>query len=252
MHILLLIAGLLSSGCGEALAQSAALGLYNEANALYRRGEFQAARDKYFQVTQAGVQDARLYYNLGNAYFKTEQLGEAILWYERALRHDPRDADIRANLRFANRVKKDRDPVSEENVVWRFLVKLYLFPTLNELSLALGLTLFMVVVLIARRLWSRERARALWMLLIISCSGLTVLVGIYLGARVYQQEHLVEAIVTAGEGIARYGPDEAQTVVFVVHEGTKVRVERREGDWLLVRLPNSLGGWLPAKAVTEI
>ena len=58
MHILLLIAGLLSSGCGEALAQSAALGLYNEANALYRRGEFQAARDKYLQVTQAGVKSS--------------------------------------------------------------------------------------------------------------------------------------------------------------------------------------------------
>ena len=50
----------------------------------------------------------------------------------------------------------------------------------------------------------------------------------------------------------RSAPDQAQTVVFALHEGTKVRIERREQDWLLIRLANGLGGWLPAAAVTEI
>ena len=62
----------------------------------------------------------------------------------------------------------------------------------------------------------------------------------------------VEAVVTEAEGVARSAPDGAQTVVFALHEGTKVRIERREQDWLLIRLANGLGGWLPAAVVTEI
>ena len=61
-------------------AQSAATGLYNEANALYRSGAFAGAHRLYREVAAPGVRDARLFYNLGNASFKSGHLGEAILW----------------------------------------------------------------------------------------------------------------------------------------------------------------------------
>ncbi len=252
MQTVWLVASLLGLGSGMAVAQSAALGLYNEANALYRQGEFQAARDRYHQVVQTGTQNAQLYYNLGNASFKANQLGEAILWYERALRLEPRDADIQANLRFANRIKRDKDPELEENPVVRFFVDVYLLPTLNELSLAFSLTAFLLLALASWRLWSREGTRVVWLVLILGCCTMTVATGLFLGARIYRHGHLSEAIVTVGEGIARSAPDQGQTVVFLVHEGTKVKVDRQERNWLLIRLPNGLGGWLPASAVTVI
>ena len=247
-----LIAGLALLAGGVAGAQSAALGLYNEANALYRQGEFQSARDRYLQVAEIGLQDARLYYNLGNACFKSGLLGQAILWYERALKLDPHDADARANLRFVNLVKKDRESAPEENVVWAFLVDVYLFPTLNELCLAFSFSLFLVFALAVWSLWNRGRARMLWLVLVLSCTSLTALTGGVLGLRVYRKETLVEAIALVEEGLARSAPDETRKVVFVIHEGTKVQIERREGDWLLIRLSNGLGGWLPAAAVAVI
>jgi len=236
---------------GAAAAQSAAAALYNQANALYHSGDFEAARSGYQRVVATGVADSRLFYNLGNACFKSGRLGEAILWYERARRLAPRDEDINANLRFANRVKKDRDP-EEENVVWRFLLGVFFFPSLNELCLSFSFFLLLVLTLAVRRVRQRAPARAGWLALVLVCGGLAAANGAFLAARIYHQETVVEAVVVAAQGTARYGPDEEQTAVFIVHEGTKVRIARREDDWLLVRLANGLAGWLPAAALQTI
>ena len=101
------------------------------------------------------------------------------------------------------------------------------------------------------RLWS-PRHRTLWLGLFLTCSSLTALTGAFLGSRIHREETLVEAVLTVEEGLARSAPDDARKVVFVMHEGTKVRIERSEGDWLLIRLSNGLGGWLEATAVTVI
>ncbi len=245
MGVLILLAWL-----GAALAQPAPVSLYNEANALYRQGDYQAARGKYLQVADSGVQDPRVYYNLGNACFKAGRLGEAILWYERALRLAPRDPDIRANLRFAEQHKQDREPSREGIEQW--LLGIYFFPTLDELSLAFGCLFAAICVLGMWRLWQRERARALWLWLFLASAGLAVLAGAFLGTRLYRQTRVVEAIVTVAEAAARSAPDEAHTTVFVLHEGTRVRLERREGEWVLVRLAGGLGGWVPAISISII
>ena len=231
--------------------QSAAANLYNQANALYQQGQFEAARQRYAQVAESGVADARLSYNLGNACFKAGHLGQAVLWYERALRLDPRDEDVRANLRYANQVKQDRDPPSD-NVVWDFLMRLYFLPTANEACLLFTLLLVLACGLAAWGVVDPGRRPAAWTPLLALCAALLVLSGAYLATRVYHREAVVEAVVTAAEGTARSGPDATQTTVFVVHEGTKVRVARTEGGWLLVRLSNGLGGWLSSSAVEVI
>ena len=234
-----------------AVAQSATANLSNQANALYHSGQFEAARERYLQVVDSGVEDARVFYNLGNACFKSGQLGQAILWYERAGRLDPRDEDIQANLRFANTVKPDREPQAE-NVVWRFLVDLFFYPTFDELSAFFCLLLLCCFGLAVQRQRSRFPASAGWLVLMTLGASLVVLNGAYLGARIYHQEMVVEAVVIAGQGTARSGPDEGQAEVFIVHQGTKVRIARREGDWFLVRLTNGLGGWLPTGVVEVI
>ncbi len=228
------------------------MGLYNEANQLYRSDQFAQARDKYLQSIAGGLVDARCYYNLGNACFKVDRLGEAILWYERALQLAPRDEEIQYNFNFANAVKKDRDPPPQGNAVWRFLVAVYHYPTPNELSLAFSFLLAAVFALATWRLWRPTPAFAVWLSAILICGIGAVGTGVYLGVRVHQLEDRNWAIVTAAEGTARSGPDEDKTALFVIHEGTKVEIERRQGRWLLVRLPNGFGGWLPGEIVTQI
>lgn len=242
----LLVVALLVLAIPTAWGQTAATGLYAEGNALYRGGDFEAARQRYLAATETGVRDARLFYNLGNSCFKSERLGEAVLWYERALQLAPRDDDILANLRFLRRVKRDQDPVEDGDVIYR----LYLLPTLNELFVATSFGLFGLLLSACWRLWRRPGMSAQ---VILVGLGLWIFgVGIITGARLHRELTLTEAVVLAEEGTARSGPETAQTSVFVVHEGTKVVVERQEGGWLLVRLTNGLGGWLPADVVAVI
>jgi tetratricopeptide (TPR) repeat protein len=231
---------------GPAGSQTAAAGLYAEGNAFYRQNEFATARERYMAAVESGVRDARLFYNLGNACFKSDRLGEAVLWYERAQRLEPRDPDILANLRFVRRVKRDQDPDGEGGGLYG----VYLWPTMNELFAATSLGLLGLFLLACWRLWQPPGATAQVTLVILGVWILTA--GVFTGARLQRELSLVEAIVLVEEGTARSGPEPAQTPVFVVHEGTKVVVERREDGWLLVRLANGLGGWLPDEVLAVI
>ena len=234
------------------VAQSAAVGLFAEANQLYREGAYEEARRCYLEVVGSEVVDARLFYNLGNACFKSDRLGEAILWYERARLLSPRDEDIVANLRFASRVRKDREPDAEENPLRRLLVGLYGLPSPNEISVFFTLLLLSLTAMGVWRLWNRERSGPLWVSLFVAGAVLAVLTGVFGALRVHQLESRTDAIVTAVEATARSAPDAEETAVFVVHEGTKVRVHRKEGTWLLIRLASGLGGWMLAAEVTVI
>lgn len=232
-----------------AVARSAADGLFAEGNDLYRKGEFAAARQRYLAAAETGARDPRLFYNLGNACFKDGRLGEAVVWYERALRLAPRDEDARANLQFARRVKRDQEPEGADGL-GSALYALYLWPTLNELVLAVTLCL---VAGFAAASWRVVRGGgAACVAVLVLCASGAAGAGGWAGTRLHRHVQLQEAVLTVDEGTARSGPGARETPVFVVHEGTKVTVERQEGNWLLVRLGNGLGGWLPVSAVTVI
>ena len=94
--------------------------------------------------------DARLFYDLGNACIKSDRLGEAILWYERARLLSPRDEDVGANLHFASRGRKDRESDAGENPVRRFLVGGYELPSSNEISVVFTLVLLSLSAIGAR------------------------------------------------------------------------------------------------------
>lgn len=234
-----------------ATAAPEAAGLYNEGNALYRSGSFEPARRKYLQAVATGVRDPRLFYNLGNACFKTGHLGEAALWYERARRLDPRDDDLAANIRFVNAVKQDREP-EETNPLWGSVVAAFEYPTLNEISVVFAVFVLLGVGLLAWRVLRGASRGAIWLALSLGTGTVIGVTALFLAARVYDQERRIEAVIVAREATARSGPDAAQTAVFVVHEGTRVQVARREAGWALVRLGSGLGGWLPADALVVI
>lgn len=233
-------------------AESAAVSVFSEANARYRTGDYDAARSGYLDIIAMGVTDFRLFYNLGNACFKSDRIGEAIVWYERAQRLRHRDEDVRANLRFARHVKKDRPPPETDSALWRGLVHLYMYPTEDELCIALLVLSLGFLVLSVLRLRGDLDTGGMWQGLFRVSGSLTVVAGMYLGARVYQLEADASAVITVEQATARSGPDFEQTVNFIVHEGTTVHVERQEGEWSLIRLPGGLGGWLSSADMTEI
>lgn len=249
MKLALLAMAFCLGSAGGALAQDTPLARYNQANEEYRQGQYQRAREQYLEVVAAGVRDPQVYYNLGNTCFKAGRLGEAVLWYERALRLAPRDEDIRANLRFAEQLRLDQEGGAGGAGQW--LDDLYLFPTLDELSLAFSAFFLVACALGGWRLWRRSWSGWWGLALFAGSVCLAAGAGVYLGARLYSQAQ-AQVVVLAAEVTARSAPDLQETPVFVVHEGTRLLLVRREGAWVLVRLPTGLGGWVPAEVVEQI
>lgn len=236
---------------GGAYGAGTGASTYNEANALYRQGEFRKAAGRYEEVVSRGVRNGYVFFNLGNAYFKAGETGRAILAYERALRLMPDDEDVLANLRFVNAVKEDKSPDEALNFATRILSSGYRLLSADVLAVSGSLCLFLLASAAVIRLLSASR-RSLWI-------GLLVLAGVgfcgsgaLLTYRVYTESSVSEAIVIADEVRGRSGPGDDYLLVFTIHEGTKVTIERMEDRWYLIRLPNGIGGWLPGTAMEII
>lgn len=234
----------------EVKSQTAAMGLYNEANSRYRNGDFPSAIAGYERAVESGGINSPLFYNLGNAYFENGDVGKAILWYERAKKLAPRDEDIQANLRFAQEVKKDREP-EDTGDIEKLLGDFFNFPSMNELSLIFSICWICLFVIagwcLCYHRWSGKSAVILAFFIFLSFSF-----GGWVLLRTYFLMGEKPAIVMNDVVTARSGPGITQTEVFIVHEGTKVFVKRRENEWILVRLHNGMGGWVLASQIESI
>ena len=236
---------------GGAYGAGTGASTYNEANALYRQGEFRKAAGRYEEVVSRGVRNGYVFFNLGNAYFKAGETGRAILAYERALRLMPDDEDVLANLRFVNAVKEDKSPDEDLNLATRILSSGYRLLSADVLAVSGSVCLFLMAAAALIRLLSASR-RSLWIgLLVLAGTGFCGS-GTLLTYRVYTESSVSEAIVIADEVRGRSGPGDDYLLVFTIHEGTKVTIERTEDRWYLVRLPNGIGGWLPGTAMEII
>ncbi|MCQ2286563.1 MAG: tetratricopeptide repeat protein [Bacteroidales bacterium] len=91
-----------------------------QANEAYQQKDYATSIDLYQQIVEAGNEGAILYYNLGNAYFKNDELAKAVLWYERARRLDPRNEDIQHNIAFVNQKLIDKIDVLPELFITRW------------------------------------------------------------------------------------------------------------------------------------
>lgn len=119
--LILLMAGI------PAAAMEDAETLFRKGIAAYGAGDFQESARAFQALADRGIQNGKLYYNLGNAYLKLEDLGHAILWYERALRRMPRDPDLRFNYAYALSLTRDArepDEASFRRILffWKYLL----------------------------------------------------------------------------------------------------------------------------------
>jgi hypothetical protein len=225
--------------------------VFAHANQLYEEGRYEEAAAKYEEIVASGLKNGRVYYNLGNAYFKQEKLGLAILNYERAHRLMPRDDDIKANLTYARSQIVDKIETPDPGLLGRWLASLQGLLTIDEtIILAWALYLVMTVLaLLAVFVW-RWRRFCLYALGFLSV--LLILSLASLGLKLYQQEHIREAVVTAGQVDVLSGPGENYLLEFTVHEGTALTVEEERGDWWRVRLWGDLEGWAQKAGLREI
>jgi tetratricopeptide (TPR) repeat protein len=224
-----------------------------EANRAYFTGHYENAVTIYEKVTQAGFASPVLYYNLGNAYFKLGNMPLAILYYEKAHKLSPADADIVHNIRLANtRIVDKIEPVPMLFYIrWWNSAQNMLSPD-NFAKISLGLfTIFWLLLafyFLARRRGLRVTAFYFALLLLIGSSF-----GMLLASDSHHKAlNPDEAIVIEASAGVKSSPDDKSVDLFVIHEGTKVTVMDRIGNWKEVRIANGNSGWIQTKAIREI
>lgn len=228
-----------------ALAGSAVPAEFNQANELYARGEYQQAIALYETLAAQGA-PAGLYYNLGNAYFKSGRIGLAVLNYERARRLAPRDGDIRHNLRYLRSLVKEPAPTFFESALSRAAG----WATVNELAAAgaglLIITTGLLIVFLLRggTAWAAGTAGGLALLIV--CAS-------WLGVAAFADGGSRRAVVTGGTIEARNGPGTENTIAFTIPEGRILFMLGESDGWRAVALPSSgMTGWVPAETVERV
>ncbi len=248
---IVLVAGCVAAGCAQAPADRQTVNLYSQGNRLYETGKYAEAIRTYERIIQGGVRNGHVYYNLGNAYYKQEQIGRAILAYERASRLMPRDDDLQSNLALANERTVDQIVGA---VPWSWFGRQAIDAvTVNEATVITTVTGFIAsLVLMGYLLARKPRARAaLGCALLVVCILLLTSI-VFAGAKIYDSMGRDEGIILRPAVVVRTSPDAASEPVFSLHAGAKVQLIEHRDDWLRISLPDGKTGWLPQDGLEKI
>jgi tetratricopeptide (TPR) repeat protein len=219
--------------------------LFHAANRFYEMEEYEAALEAYHAVTLGGKESADLYYNMGNAAFRSNSIGHAVLYYEKALKMDPSHEDAAHNLDFVSKYRID----SFEEVPVLFLstwIKAFiqLFPEHIWSILAM---IFFVILLSGIILYLYSRSVFVKKLGFISALTALLLFTISISSAMSRHRDIVDpdtGIILSPSVVVRSSPSESGTELFILHEGTKIGVNEAVGGWQNIRLIDGREGWI--------
>ncbi|MEO5357304.1 MAG: SH3 domain-containing protein [Nitrospirae bacterium YQR-1] len=220
-------------------ASDSAGNIFKKASALYMEGKYDDALKQYDSLLKEGYESGNLYYNMANCYIKKSNIGYAILYYEKAKRLIPSDADLRANHDYAVSLTKNRQTATVQSWINRQLDRVYNLFTTNGLTIFLSLLYTLITTVLTISIYN-EKAKK-YAGLIILTAALLLLPSSYI---LYERISSTEAVVVNEKAEARYEPFDKATVFFTLYEGMKVVVIDRNNHWLKVKRSDGKTGWI--------
>ena len=218
---------------------------FAKANEEFTRGHFKEAIAGYEALVGAGHWNANLFYDLGNAYFRTRDFGRAILNYERALALDNHHPEATANLQIA------RDEARALELQPTKLERYLQFASINQYAIAAAVAFWLGIFGIVALIFARRRSAAL-----LSLSILCLLVGGLVVWAIHTLDNGSEgrglAIVTGNDVQARLATADTANSVLALPPGSEIKILSTRGDWMYAALPNDLRGWIQTKNAEQV
>ena len=227
--------------------------VYKQANEQYKKGQYQQAIKLYSQILNGGYQSEAVFFNLGDAYFKSGDVPSALLYYEKAHKLAPGDDDLNFNIYFANSKTTDKvEPAPEFFVTqwWHSIILFFSLGTLSVLSILgfiAGSGLLVIYLFTSGVSLKKVSFYAGTTLLFLG------LIFIFISNRQvhYFNDHH-QAIIFSGSVNVRSGPGDQAATLFVLHDGTKVSILDSNNGWIKVQLANGNEGWIQQSDTKEI
>lgn len=229
------------------------LELMKAANKAYIRQDYNKAIEIYKKVIDNRYKSFELYYNIGNSYFKLNQIPSAILYYEKAKKLNPADDDLEFNLTLANRKIVDKIDVMPEIFIktwWDSLVNFFStdeWAKLTIVTFCLCIALFLLYLLATSHLLRRL---AFWFSVLMLF--ISILFIVFAKHQFTDVQKVKEAIVFTPTLNVKSSPDQNSVDIFVIHEGLKVKIIDQVSDWYEIRIANGNKGWVKVSDIEII
>lgn len=231
------------------IAQSA----FDKANELYKSESYQDAIQEYEQILNSGVHSVELYYNLGNAHYKLNQIAPAVYNYEKALLLEPNNADVKNNLKFAQNMMiddiKEVPKVGFSNWLSGF-TSVYHYDVWAKVAVFFSVLILIGFVgyyfsgkIILKRIFFTS------MIVFLVFSILSIIIAVF---EKNQSEQFNPAIVFSETAHIKGEPNTTTNNILTLHEGSKVFIQEEVQDWYKVELINGTSGWIQKSSVKRL
>jgi len=224
--------------------------LFNRATTFYNEGEYEKASENYFKIIENGEHSAAVYYNIGNCYYKLNQIAPSIYYYEKALLLKPNDREIKNNLAYAQNMTLDAFealPETSLSKLYKNITGLLSFDQWSYASVFFVFLFILAYILFYYLRYSSHKRIAF----IASITSLFIAVFCLVLALVQFRDFEAEmpAIVFSEELIVKSEPNNRSSQAFLLHEGTKVYILDELNDWKKIELKDGKTGWVPSNEI---
>jgi tetratricopeptide (TPR) repeat protein len=237
----------------EAVSQDTNKDKFYQGVTYFTAGSYKEALQVWTEIYNTGYRSANLDYNIGNAYFKLNNIPSAILFYERAYLLKPADENINYNLQIARTLIVDRF----QEIPELFFIKWYnfvsLFLSTNSWAKISISSFVLFLLLLSLYIYSpryRYKVIGFWFAIFFIILSLTSLAFTMRNKSLVYDSH--KAIITSPVVSGKSSPDKSGNDLFVLHEGTKVTVEDEVGEWTEIRLSDGNKGWVLINSIIII
>lgn len=226
--------------------------LFDRGNEAFKSDDFEKSIELYQAVLASNHESWELHYNLGNAYFKLGNTSRAILHFEKAKKLNPDQEDLLINLEMANLKTVDKVESKPELVIstyWDTLLNAYTIDEWGKNSIIMSFIALMIMMIFLFTKGLLRKISFFSSLFVCIISLLFFVLG-------HQQKSLQTsqkfAIVFSPSVTVKSAPEDDGTKIFVIHEGTKLKVLESEGDWSRISLMNGTKGWVKSNVYEGI
>ena len=217
-------------------------GVFVDAVRAYKAGDYAAAAVQFASIAETRVNNPDLFYNTGNAYLKSKDLGRAILWYERARKLAPSDSDLKFNLAYAQSLLKDKkEPGFSFSSILYFWQGLVSLEWLQYASITCSFCFFIWAAVQKAR--GRQIFSGAGILIFLLFAGTTLAVGLEYN-RINSD---LKAVILAEQAGVRSGTMDNATLLFDLHAGTRVRVLDKKDNYIKISFAKDKVGWVACK-----
>ena len=219
------------------------------ANSFYEKGDFKSALDIYLEL-EKDIANWKIYYNIGNSYFKLRDPVRAKIYYLKAQRFDSFNESTKKNLEIVERFLNNNIHLPDPGFISKVLMKIESFLTLDILTIILVLLLIIFAYFEFMLITKGKRKKLIYGILLSFI--MVILFSSYHMLRANKFNRNKLAVVIVKESKLRSGPGTANTVLFDVSPGVTIRIVDSNRDWVQVTASSEIAGWIEKNNIERI